>query len=97
MIESLTAKDFEPHTGDNYRLVPADGAPVDVVLASVTAAGEAPADHRAPFSLEFRAPLTSTLGQGSYRVEHGSSEAIELFLVPIGPDADGMLYQAVFG
>ncbi|HZN15160.1 MAG TPA: hypothetical protein VFB78_12880 [Acidimicrobiales bacterium] len=97
MLESLTVEDFRPRVGDTYRLVPAVGDAVEAVLVSVEERGEAPPDHRAPFTLDFRAPATTTLEQGTYQVEHPDAGTLELFLVPIGPDAEGTLYQAVFG
>ena len=99
MLEFLTAGDFRPRVGDAYRLAPLDGDPVDAVLATVTEHDSRPDDKRAPFSFAFRTPMATTLGQGTYRVEHADAGALELFLVPIGPDAEagGMLYEAVFG
>jgi hypothetical protein len=37
------------------------------------------------------------LPQQIRRVEHPSLGSMEIFLVPIGPDASGMQYEAVFG
>jgi hypothetical protein len=34
--------------------------------------------------------------QRIYRLQHEELGQLELFLVPIGPDADGMCYEAVF-
>jgi hypothetical protein len=53
----------------------------------------------------FRGPLEPILPQGIYRLEHEHLGALELFIVPIGPNknansAEGptaMLYEAVFG
>jgi hypothetical protein len=36
------------------------------------------------------------LPQRIYRIEHATLGAFDLFLVPIGPDAQGLRYQAVF-
>jgi hypothetical protein len=52
--------------------------------------------NREQFSLVFREPSGVVLPQMIYRVEHDELGAFELFLVPIGPDAEGMRYEAVF-
>ena len=50
---------------------------------------------RVPFSLLFRGQPDSVLSQGIYRMNHADIGALELFLVPIGPDAEGMRYEAI--
>jgi len=53
-------------------------------------------DRRAPFSIVFRGPRNVVLPQRIYEVEHDTIGAFPLFLVPIGPDQEGMLYEAIF-
>jgi hypothetical protein len=48
------------------------------------------------FALTFRAPTRSAAPQATYRVEHDTLGTLEIFLVPIGPDAVGMRYEAIF-
>ena len=48
------------------------------------------------FSLVFRGPHDRVLSQGMCRMEHAAMGAFVLFIVPVGPDARGMRYQAVF-
>ncbi len=58
-----------------------------------------PADReggRAPFSLLFRGAGDLELPQGVYKVAHDDLEAGEIFLVPLGPGKEGMLFEAVF-
>ncbi len=58
-----------------------------------------PADReggREPFSLLFRGAGDLELPQGVYKVAHDDLEAGEIFLVPLGPGQEGMLYEAVF-
>jgi hypothetical protein len=42
--------------------------------------------------------VRSHLPQSTYRFEHDTLGVLDLFVVPIGPpaDGDGMLYEAVF-
>jgi hypothetical protein len=51
---------------------------------------------RAPFSLVFRGPKDPLLPQRIYRFEHESLGDLDIFIVPIGPDEEGLLYEAVF-
>ena len=52
--------------------------------------------ERRQFSLLFRGPVDPFLSQGTYRLDHAELGALDIFLVPIGPDAEGMRYEAVF-
>ena len=93
-LDSLTAADFRPHTGTMFRL--ADES-VDCELIEVT--GQEASAHpgtRAPFSVVLRGPPQPMLDQQIRRLEHDEMGVLELFLVPIGPDNAGMLYEAVF-
>jgi hypothetical protein len=48
------------------------------------------------YALLFRAQDKSHVPQGIYGIEHQAIGLLELFLVPIGPDAAGMRYEAIF-
>jgi hypothetical protein len=77
-----------------------------VELAEITEhPSSAPGTFRTPFSVVFRGPLEPIMPQGIYHVEHEHLGALDIFIVPIGPDTDttpgegptGMFYEAVFG
>lgn len=56
-------------------------------------------DHggpRRPFAITFRGPRTPLLPQNTYRFEHRTLGAVHLFIVPIGREAEGIVYEAVF-
>ena len=48
------------------------------------------------FSLVWRGPRDVRLEQRIYSVRHPALPPLDLFLVCIGPDAEGMRYEAVF-
>jgi len=108
-LETLTAEDFRGHHDTWFRLTggPYADSPVtiDTVLAGVTEYPARSGTLRAPFSVLFHGPLQPVGPQGIYRVEHAELGALELFIVPLGPDeptAPGqaptaMRYEAVFG
>ncbi len=53
-------------------------------------------ERRAPFSVVFRGPGEPELTQRIYPLDNETLGRLEIFLVPIGPDDEGMRYQAVF-
>ena len=96
MLDRLTREDFLPRVGETFR-VAESGA--DLVLTeaagfSVPGAGAGP--RKAPFSLFFRGPKQPVLPQRIWALENEALGHLEIFLVPLGPDAEGMRYEAVF-
>ena len=49
-----------------------------------------------PFTAEFRGPMEPILNQGIFRLKSPDQEVLELFIVPVGPEDGGMVYEAVF-
>ena len=99
MVTDLTLATFEPRLGESFRIALDDGGGVDVELveAAASSAGAAPPEGlREPFSIVFRGPLEPVLPQRIYVLEHDDLGALEIFLVPVGPDDAGMRYEAVF-
>ncbi len=66
-----------------------------IVVAEFSEKPTGPSKRR-PFSIFFRGPKDRNLPQGIYKVEHDKMGTVELFLVPIMPDKNGNLYEAVF-
>ncbi len=104
----LTAADFAPHAGTPWRVVGAGpnnasgpaadlSLPLTLELVEVTAGREAGGGRpRGSFSLLFRGPRVPLLPQRIYHLEHDTLGALQVFLVPITPDPQGSLYEAVF-
>ena len=72
--------------------------PIGLTLVSATNIGTpSSAGQRQPFSLIFLGPDSQHyLHQGTYRLEHEQLEGLDLFIVPIGPQAGRMQYEAIF-
>ncbi|MFN3536181.1 MAG: DUF6916 family protein [Brevundimonas sp.] len=51
---------------------------------------------RAPFSLVFRGSTPVVLPQRIYRLQNAAMGPLDIFLVPVGRDGKGAIYQAVF-
>jgi hypothetical protein len=52
--------------------------------------------QRDPFRLAFLGPIEPVLPQRTYRIEHVTLGALDIFLVPIGRDDEGTSYEAIF-
>lgn len=89
---------FAGREGDAFDLR-AEGGTLVLVEASESsqAGGRGPSgEQRQQFSLVFRGPVEPVLTQGTHGLVHTELGNLELFLVPLGPDADGMRYEAAF-
>ena len=105
MLDKLTSVDFMPALQHTFQLyvgpwgVPHDpavhGAPRSVELIEVSSLVAGAVNAR-PFSIIFREAGRAYLPQRTYTLEHAALGRLDLFLVPIGPDAVGMRYQAIF-
>ncbi|MEA2478366.1 MAG: hypothetical protein QOJ07_288 [Thermoleophilaceae bacterium] len=102
MLDRLTVDSFRPAVGQPFVLDLDGVARVELELVEArTHVPDAPAldanRSRSPFSLVFRGPAEPVLPQRIYRIEHAVTGPLELFIVPVARDADGMSYEALFG
>jgi hypothetical protein len=98
MLEKLKPADFQENLGSLFRVdLEAEGK-MDLVLVEVTRLkpdyGQGPREE--PFAVLFRGPRTAILPQRTYRIENEKMGTLDVFIVPVGPDAQGMRYEAVF-
>lgn len=92
----LTLDAFQHHQGSVFILPLAEGR-LELLLTEVSLLKSvAPQAQRQPFALVFRGPPTPVLPQQIYALEHPVLGRQEIFMVPIGPDALGMNYEAIF-
>lgn len=97
-LAGLTLDDFAARCNETFR-VSSEGATHELRLieANALGAGSGAPAGRAPFSLVFRGPRGAALAQQIHPLAHAELGVLEVFLVPIGPDAEGPRYEAVFG
>jgi hypothetical protein len=98
-LSKLTHADFAPYLHQKFRVDVGATDPMEFELVEVVTygvGGAPPGAVRLPFSLFFRGPLNARVPQRIYRLEHDEMGAMDLFLVPLGPDAEGMRFEAVF-
>lgn len=98
MLENLTIADFAQHLHTEFRIRLSDQTWYALELVSVTEAGERRSpDVRQPFSLVFQNPdKRAYLPQRTYSLEHPEMGRLEIFITPLGPNQEGMSYEAIF-
>jgi hypothetical protein len=92
-----TLDDFTRHLNDTFR-VRLEPTPIELELVEAVGLGSRRGDppRTRGFSVLFRGPAAPGLPQRIYHLEHAGLGALDIFLVPIGRDERGMLYEAVF-
>jgi|SoiMethySBSTD1v2_1073268.scaffolds.fasta_scaffold164865_4 hypothetical protein len=92
-MRSLTLADFKPFLRKPMKVKAAAGV-FELLLSDAQAIPGSMRDGGG-FRLVFLGPLQPMLGQGNFRFLVGA-EPHEIFIVPLGPVADKMRYEAIF-
>jgi hypothetical protein len=99
MLErQLVFEDFAGKVGAGFAITE-EGAPrITLILREAEPLDPAmtPRGVRPPFTLLFLASDPRVMPQRLYRMEHEAFGTVSIFLVPVGKDASGVTYQAVF-
>ncbi len=101
MLDALTVDAFAPLVGATFALhdEAAGRLELELVEARATEPGAAPRDatgRRTPFALLFHGPGEPVLPQRIRRLEHEALGVLEIFIVPVGRDAQAVHYEAIF-
>ncbi|MBK7871863.1 MAG: hypothetical protein IPJ74_14870 [Saprospiraceae bacterium] len=97
MLEKLTIEDFKPYLNQTFSIRFTPEVILPATLTSVTAWGSENDKFRQPFTLEFHTEQKNEYyPQGTFTILHPAIGELPIFIVPIGPDADGMRYEVVF-
>jgi hypothetical protein len=101
VIDRFTCELLREHLGSTFHLDLGEGAGIDLVLAEVADLSDREwkrsAGARRPFSLHFRGPRGQPVPQRTYPFQHAALGSFDLFIVPVGSDAEGIKYEAAFG
>jgi len=89
--EKLCIQDFAPYLHRHFHVVQPEGYELELVEVNDLSKGS-----QDQFSVIFVSPVSPWLQQGIYTLHHPRAFEMTLFLVPIGPNAQGMRYEAVF-
>lgn len=96
-LGELTLDTFTPLVGDTFTIDGPGDTAIETALETATALGNQPGPSgRLPFSLILTGAGAPIIPQGVYAVHHAALGSLELFLVPLAPQGDTALYQAIF-
>jgi hypothetical protein len=94
MIEDVTAGTFSEILNTRFRLNLTQSDVLELELIKVEDLATSAKQER--FSVIFRGPRDRGLSQGTYSFEHDKLGTLDLFIVPIGMEEDGVVYEAAF-
>lgn len=94
MLDGLNSRVFAEQLHTTFRVRLSGSAFLDLELIEVTEKDHSPKFEQ--FSLTFRGPLTPHFPQGTYSFEHSKLGTADLFVVPLGPESEGMRYEVIF-
>jgi hypothetical protein len=90
----LNHADFVEHVNTTFRVLLDSEDSVELKLTQLSELKVTPQQER--FSVTFRGPREPYLGQGTRHFIHDQIGEFDLFIVPIGMDDDGVIYDASF-
>lgn len=98
MAERPTEESFSRHLNTKFHLQLETPQPVALELVEVNAYKGGPGEQEGweRFTAVFHGPAEAFLPQHMYQLRHEAMGDLVLFLVPVGRDERGFLYEAVF-
>ena len=96
MLDQITHDVFAEYLGDTFQLELGSGKNLVVQLASATPVTGGIPGRRTPFSVLFHAPPEAVVPQKIYEISHRKLGPMQIFLVPIRKDKQGLVLEAVF-
>ena len=101
MLDALTVDAFAPLVGGQFVLHDDDAGPLELELIEARtidpdASPQEAGSVRTPFAILFRGPPDPVLPQHIRRLHHEALGVLEIFIVPVGRDASGVRYEAIF-
>ena len=94
MGEHFEQAAFVENLGSKFRLQLEGSDWIELDLIDVSELQKGP--HQEMFSIVFRCSSEKVLPQRIYHLDHERMGELDLFLVPIKKDAEGVYYEAVF-
>nr|WP_312083883.1 hypothetical protein [Brevundimonas sp.] len=98
MMTILAIQDFAAAQNQTFDLAMGAETSMPLTLVDVRplTATLAPGTMRTPFSLTFRSQSAVVLPQKTYGLRNAVMGVLQVFLVPVARDREGIVYQAVF-
>jgi len=94
MLDDLTAAALSEQLNTKFRIHLESSGTIELDLIAVEDFGVSGRQER--FSILFKGPLEPAIWQGMVRMDHDHFGTLDLFIVAIGREEDGMRYEAVF-
>jgi hypothetical protein len=95
MPKDISHQNFESILGEAIQLEAGESC-FQAKVDSVKLLRQNPGQQRQPFSVELLADIADNNVQQVYKLSHPALGELSLFVVPLGPEKGGMLYQVVF-
>lgn len=96
LLGQLTFETFNKQLNSQFRVLVDSANTTQIELIEALQSDSAANPPQEIFSLLFRGPASPKLSQRTYCFEHDELGRFDLFIVPVGQNQSGMLYQAVF-
>jgi hypothetical protein len=95
-MQLLQVNNFAQHANTTFEVLFSDGSMPLTLIDIQPLPSQSPNAMRAPFSLIFKSNIQHVLPQNTYRLRDPNKGEVDMFLVPLGRDAQGVTYQAVY-
>jgi hypothetical protein len=96
-MEFLQTNAFAPRVGEAFDMVLGESsAPLTLAQVKPLPVHNFPGMVRSPFALIFRSQSQVVFPQKIYRLKNAAMGMVDIFLVPIGREKEGVVYEAVF-
>lgn len=102
MTSIIELETFAPYESTTFKVDVGDNETMDLELIEVKSIKMVDENRdgdmrQEPFRLTFRGgPKDAYIPQQILKLTHDELGDLEIFLVPLGPDSDGMRYEAIF-
>jgi uncharacterized protein DUF6916 len=95
MLENFHQDTFAAHLNGKFKIELDAATQLELELIRITQPSLIPQGTEC-FSLVFRGPLLPAIPQRTYPVQHPELGSFQLFLVPVGIETEGRIYESVF-
>lgn len=98
MLRTLTIEHFQPLIGETFHVQvnPQEAFEVRLAEAHLLGGDVLPTSGRKPYSLIFVDVQKRLVPQGIYHLTHAALEPLDVFMVPLQPDARGTVFEVIF-
>ncbi|GEM47082.1 DUF6916 family protein [Deinococcus cellulosilyticus] len=98
MLRTLTIDHFKPLIGETFHVQvnPQEAFEVQLAEANLLGGDVLPTSGRRPYSLIFVDSRKRLVPQAIFKVTHPAVGELDIFMVPLQPDARGTVFEVIF-